>query len=222
MSFGATNQEAQQALSDFNDWSGVLMRNLSDVAQSQWDLLHSQLDDEVAQATQNVDDLLALYLEKINTISSNLDNVQINVTSCTASAQQDLTLFADDVKERLDECYGTVIIDGNGQLDASWSRVTKQYSTLYSCSRVSYIQCRDYEDTSDCYDFVISNIDRAKDSMIRGYDILRAEILNQVQEMVLPCKAMILQEMNLYPTLLMDFLGNCVESVTASYIVHGC
>lgn len=222
MSFGATNQEAQQALSDFNDWSGVFMRNLSDVAQSQWELLHSQLDDEVAEATQNVDDLLALYLDKINTISSNLDNVEINVTSCTAASQTDLTLFANDAKERLNECYGTVIIDGNGRLDASWSRVTKQYSTLYFCSRVSYIQCRDYEDTSDCYDFVISNIDRAKDSMVKGYEILRAEILNQIQEIVLPCKAMILQEMNLYPTLLMDFLGNCVESVTASYVVHGC
>jgi thiamine phosphate synthase YjbQ (UPF0047 family) len=209
------------ALKQLDDLIFVVQGYMSTLSDYQAYLLHGTVDRMVNATKQDIDTQINEIISKITSLSENVESTGTTVDVCLSTTQSDLEEFSNDLKSRLMECSGSMIMTGNDLLYSTWSRIWYEYDIDYECSKMSFVQCSQ-DETEGCVDEVLSTINKATNSLSKASQVLKADTSNQITGMNFPCRQMILQELDLYPSLILTFVRTCLESTIAGAYSFTC
>jgi thiamine phosphate synthase YjbQ (UPF0047 family) len=218
---GSTIKDAELALKQLDDLTLVVQGYIHTLSDYQVYLFHGTVDRMVNATKQDIDTQINEILSKITSLSENVESTGTNADVCLSTAQSDLEEFSNDLKNRLMECSGSMIMTGNDHLDSTWNRIWYEYDIDYQCSKMSFVQCSQYE-TEGCVDEVLSTINKATISLSKASQVLKADTSNQIPGMNFPCRQMILQELGIYPSLILTFVQTCLDSAIAGIYSFTC
>jgi thiamine phosphate synthase YjbQ (UPF0047 family) len=218
---GSTIKDAELALKQLDDLIFVVQGYMSTLSDYQAYLLHGTVDRMVNATKQDIDTQINEIISKITSLSENVESTGTTVDVCLSTTQSDLEEFSNDLKSRLMECSGSMIMTGNDLLYSTWSRIWYEYDIDYECSKMSFVQCSQ-DETEGCVDEVLSTINKATNSLSKASQVLKADTSNQITGMNFPCRQMILQELDLYPSLILTFVRTCLESTIAGAYSFTC
>ncbi|KAJ3648412.1 hypothetical protein Zmor_020217 [Zophobas morio] len=219
---GSTIEDAEQALVDLDDLSLSYQGQLHLHMNNQSVILKVQLMEMQTQTQQEILDQVNNILSKISTMAENTQtSTGENVDDCLSTANEDLTDFSNEMSDRLNECYGSMINTGNYMLYTSWSKVWDEYDVDYGCAKMAFEQCKNYEN-EECADAIVTAVERAKGKMAQAFTVLTTDMVNQITGMNYPCRQMILEEMALYPSLILNYVGLCLKRLSAGHFAPSC
>ncbi|KAJ3648414.1 hypothetical protein Zmor_020219 [Zophobas morio] len=219
---GSTIEDAEQALQDLEDLNLLYQGELHLHMNNQSDILRGQLMEMQTQTQQEILDQVNNILSKISTMAENTQtSTGANVDNCLSTANEDLADFANEMSDRLNDCYGSMLDTGNYMLYTSWSKVWDEYDLSYRCAKMGFEECKNYGNEG-CPDDLISGYEYSKEYIEQAFTALKTDMVNQITGMNYPCRQMILEEMALYPSLILNYVGLCLEIINAPNFMPRC
>ena len=197
---------------------------LDSLRYNQSSVLLSQLTEMKAQAQQEINDQIDNISTKILILAENARNStgdNTTVDSCLATANADLTNFGTEMTDRLNDCFSNVLETGNLMLMTTWSKVWTSYDVDYQCAKLIVDECKNYALTGPCPSSAVTAVERSKSSTAKVFTLLTNEMVSQVTSMSYPCRQMIVQEMALYPSLILNYVDLCLEKLVGHFL-FGC
>jgi hypothetical protein len=218
---GSTIEDAETALKQLDILYDAVLIYEESFMSSQIDLLESTLDQMIKATKEDIDNKIAGILKKITSLTKNVESIGTNVDVCSSTAQRDLEEFSSDLNSRLKNCYDDMLVLGGAHLLQAWRRNLYERDINFRCTNMSFIQCVEYE-SEGCVDEVLSTIDKATKSLATASQVMKADLSNQIIGTNFPCRQMIEQEWDLYPSLILNFVQTCLESVLAGLRSYTC
>lgn len=190
---------------------GELADQLSATIEDTVSTMNSELE---AKETELIDVLVQVARvteSRITAAAGFAEAAGVNSTVCVNSSLGSIEAFRTRMTQRTERC---IILTSNTLtfiVDESWTEALSLQGDTLACHAIALAQCQNFGDSSDCYDFFITNIERARENLKTNFALVTANFINRITGVRLPCRDIIdFQTVN-YPNFLVNAVSSCLN-----------